>query len=456
VISLSSWLVSGRANFEPYGIAPIGLSFRRQEQEVEYQRFILKFTVSHIRFSLVMAMVIIVLYGFIDPFIYEDRGSLTYALLVRFLIVLPAPLLMCLFTFHHRYPAYASFTGVLGTTAVSFGFYLINSHNSNALIVIYTFPAIVMATIYAFFFVGLFFRYAVATAVLANTIYSFAIWTANLPAAMALAADISMCTILLLLAVAAYQKELISRQLFVSETREREAMVRQQQNDSRYLAWLRQLAAFLRHEVRHPVAKINSSIEVIQLACKNSDQLQPHFASAILGTQDVWNLIERASRATDAEAFVRQFQPQWTDLRHLLEEQLGAFRQSNSGIDFQLECTSSFRVYVDTTQIKEAVGNLLSNAASFANEGSLVQVACTGDAARITIGVTNRGPQVGSDTEALFGPFMSTRSGPASEHQGLGLYLVRLIAEQHGGTAAIGNLNDGSGVRASIALPVAT
>jgi hypothetical protein len=42
MISLSNWLVSGRANFEPYGIAPIGLSFRSPEQEAEYRAFTLQ------------------------------------------------------------------------------------------------------------------------------------------------------------------------------------------------------------------------------------------------------------------------------------------------------------------------------------------------------------------------------------------------------------------------------
>jgi nitrogen fixation/metabolism regulation signal transduction histidine kinase len=36
------------------------------------------------------------------------------------------------------------------------------------------------------------------------------------------------------------------------------------------------------------------------------------------------------------------------------------------------------------------------------------------------------------------------------------LYLVRLIAEHHGGRAAIANLEDGSGVQVSILLPLPT
>jgi signal transduction histidine kinase len=228
------------------------------------------------------------------------------------------------------------------------------------------------------------------------------------------------------------------------------------QNDMRYLAWLRQLAEFLRHEVRHPVAQINSSIEIVQLACKDDHRIKPYLASAALATQEVWNLVERASQATDAEAFVRQGQPQWIDLAELIADQIEGFRRTNSGTNFHLQSGGDARVYADPTLIKEAIGNLLANGASFADDESTVEVALTVDKAYAAIKVTNKGPAVEGDTEKLFGPFASTRAGPSSEHQGIGLYLVRLIAEQHGGTASIANLEDGSGVQASILLPLGT
>jgi len=221
----------------------------------------------------------------------------------------------------------------------------------------------------------------------------------------------------------------------------------------RNLDWLRKLAAFLRHEVRQPVAQINSSIEIMQMNCNSGDQLESYLASAASSTQHVWNLIERACRATDAEAFVRQVRPQLIDLHTLLADLVEGFRRIHSGVDLRMNLQTA-DVYADPTLVKEAVANLLTNAISFAHEGSTVDIGLTSSVTSATIRVRNKGPVIEGDPEMLFGPFTSTRSDPSSEHQGIGLYLVRLIAERHGGVASIVNLDDGSGVEASILLPL--
>jgi len=50
---------------------------------------------------------------------------------------------------------------------------------------------------------------------------------------------------------------------------------------------------------------------------------------------------------------------------------------------------------------------------------------------------------------------MRTASRPGEPHLGLGLYIVRLIAEFHGGRVAAANRPDGSGVVFELCFPVA-
>ena len=315
---------------------------------------------------------------------------------------------------------------------------------------------VVLVLMFNFGFLRLLFVPSLLSGLAICVSYNMAAIIGHLELLVTIANDFFLVAALIAGASVTYLLERLFRSQFLSErelVQEREALARRSQNDARYLAWLRQLAQFLRHEVRQPVAQINSSVEVAKLGREHDDHLMSVLASAALATQQVWNLIERASRATDYEAFVRQCHPQLTDLRHLLAEQLEAFRQT-TGTDFELQSPTPICTYIDPTLIKAAVGNLLDNAASFAKEGSTVEVALTVDAAHATIRVSNQGPQIVGDTEVLFGPFVSTRSGPSSEHHGLGLYLVRLIAEQHGGTASIANLEDSTGVQASIVLPL--
>jgi signal transduction histidine kinase len=59
--------------------------------------------------------------------------------------------------------------------------------------------------------------------------------------------------------------------------------------------------------------------------------------------------------------------------------------------------------------------------------------------------------------ERLFDSMVSVRPGSSGDvpHLGLGLYIVRLIAEFHGGTAHADNRADRKGVGVTVSMPLA-
>lgn len=310
-----------------------------------------------------------------------------------------------------------------------------------------------------FFFFRLLFLPAIICAVTICAAYNLAAIAQGLEPERVLATNFYSIFAVIGGGAVTYLLERLFRTQFLTEialARERDALARQRHADSRYIEWLQQLAAFLRHEVRQPIAQINSSIELLQLTFEPDENQKSYIGNASLGAQHVWELVERASRATDAEAFVRLSQPQSIELHHILGELVEAYRHTCSRLDFRLEGRAAVHVNADPTLIKEAFSNLLSNAGSFALEDSTVQVTLEQNGERAIITMCNQGPLLQGNADELFGPFASTRAGLASEHQGLGLYLVRLIAEHHGGEATICNLEDKSGVKASIVLPILT
>ena len=70
--------------------------------------------------------------------------------------------------------------------------------------------------------------------------------------------------------------------------------------------------------------------------------------------------------------------------------------------------------------------------------------------------VQNDGPPIPQALHGrLFESLFEQRPGRDDKpHFGLGLYIVRLVAEFHGGTAVAANRSDGSGALFSVTLPL--
>jgi len=131
---------------------------------------------------------------------------------------------------------------------------------------------------------------------------------------------------------------------------------------------------------------------------------------------------------------------------------------------FELEVPDS---EVPVNGVPDAFAQLLDklaeNARDFAPDGTPVRITLAVAARRALLAVQNAGPPLPASMLAgLFGSMVSVRDAPplasaprGTAHLGLGLHVVRLVAEAHGGRVSATNLARGAGVRFEVEIPLA-
>ena len=112
-------------------------------------------------------------------------------------------------------------------------------------------------------------------------------------------------------------------------------------------------------------------------------------------------------------------------------------------------------VDVDADRIMQALGNLIGNALKFTPAGGEVRVGAAVEPGGVRFFVGDSGPGVPeADAPHVFDRFWTARRSARARGTGMGLAIVRGIAEAHGGRAWL-SPGSGSGATFNILLPVA-
>jgi signal transduction histidine kinase len=108
--------------------------------------------------------------------------------------------------------------------------------------------------------------------------------------------------------------------------------------------------------------------------------------------------------------------------------------------------------------ILQLLDKLIENAVDFCSPAGTILVRLTRAGAGYELAVINDGPPIPPTVlSRLFESLFEHRQGQDDRpHFGLGLYIVRLVAEFHGGSAHAANRADASGVEVTVALPLAS
>jgi two-component system sensor histidine kinase BaeS len=118
--------------------------------------------------------------------------------------------------------------------------------------------------------------------------------------------------------------------------------------------------------------------------------------------------------------------------------------------DWRLSPTSAV-VLADRQRLETALDSLVENAVRYTEEGGRIELAAYPDGESVVIEVRDNGS--GIPDEELAYVFESFRSGSSRGGTGMGLAIVKAIAEAHGGAVSAENLS-GGGASFRLRLPV--
>ncbi len=222
-----------------------------------------------------------------------------------------------------------------------------------------------------------------------------------------------------------------------------------------HIALLEGFTADVAHEFKNPLAAIRSAAETID-ACDNPEERSRFVAFMI---RDVGRLERLVSGLRDLAKIDRQLEQReaavvdLAALVHAVADRVQALSARGVRVDVE-SAGAPCRVAGDGESLGQVFDNLLTNAASFAPDGSAVAVRMWRDADRCCVSVSDRGPGIPeSHLARVFERFFSYRPSDAPrEHLGLELAIAKRIVEGHGGTIAAGNRADG-GATFEVRLP---
>jgi len=225
-----------------------------------------------------------------------------------------------------------------------------------------------------------------------------------------------------------------------------------------YNDYLRTLSRKLAHELRTPIAVIQSSLDNLSSEAISEEEAATYVTRARTGLERLARILTAMSEAAHLEESVRSARQSPLDLPPLLEELVGAYDDVYPAHRFELQAPSSAETTGNADLIVQALDKLTANAVSFAPEGSTITLSLRPHESGFRLSVTNTGPRLPESLQSkLFEPMVSIREsrGEDAIHLGLGLHVVKLVCDAMGGHAGAANLPDGIGVTVYMDLPAA-
>jgi two-component system heavy metal sensor histidine kinase CusS len=209
------------------------------------------------------------------------------------------------------------------------------------------------------------------------------------------------------------------------------------------------------HELRTPLATLIAGTEVALSRERTSNELRDTLGEGLEELQSMKTLVNDMLFVARADRGELALELQSTSALKEVEHAVQYFEASLEEARLTVQVTGDAQVRCNANLVRRAVANLLSNAIKYAAVESIIGIAIETSSDQVWITVLNRGDVVPPDVlDQMFTRFFRADKARAlrGESHGLGLSIVKAIAQMHGGAVAATSDSDHTVVGFSLRL----
>ena len=220
--------------------------------------------------------------------------------------------------------------------------------------------------------------------------------------------------------------------------------------------FLENMPRTLRHEINNPLNALSTSLQNLEHE-ESELAREKYLEAAKRAVLRIGTLVQNLADAASLEEALESEEFEKIDLHMLVQNYLANCRAAHPDCSFEYHGTEREAVVeASDFRIEQLLDKLIDNAIDFSEPGTAIRVGLASTASDVALSVSNPGPTIEPDSlKTVFDSMVSVRENNPDNrlHFGMGLYVVRVIAEHHGGSVKAENLPSGLGVTIRVTLP---
>ncbi|WP_252225853.1 MULTISPECIES: HAMP domain-containing sensor histidine kinase [Clostridium] len=211
----------------------------------------------------------------------------------------------------------------------------------------------------------------------------------------------------------------------------------------------KQLVRDMSHELKTPIGIIKGYAEGLKYGVAYDKEKMDTYCSVLVEECDRMDkLVQELLNHSMMESGMVKINKTSLDISDLISNIVERFNQTfiDKCIDFDLKCVNNYVISADSHMLEKAVNNFITNAIDHVDERRIIELTVENKEDGIKINVFNTGSHIQmKDLEKIWDVYykVDKARGRTYGGHGLGLSIVKLIVEFHGGTTEVKNTEDG-------------